>query len=49
MNKRLETLPWAAVAALEQEARLPCGLLDLVARRVFKEFPGKPPATLGRG
>ncbi len=48
MNTRLETLPRAAVAALGQEARLPCGLLDLVARRMINEVPGKQPAPLGR-
>ena len=48
MNKRLETLPRAAVTTLEQEARLPCGLLDLVARRMIHEVPGKPPAPLVR-
>jgi hypothetical protein len=48
MNKRLKSLPRAAVAVLKQDARLPCGLLDLVACLVLKEFPGKPPVTLGR-
>ena len=48
MNPRLETLPWAAVAALKQEARLPYGLLDLVAQLMIDKVPGKPPATLGR-
>jgi hypothetical protein len=48
MNQRLETLPRAAVASHEQEARLLCGLLDLVARRMINEVPGKPPATFGR-
>jgi hypothetical protein len=46
MNQRLETLPRAAVAALNQEARLTCGLFDLVARMI-NEIPGKSPATLG--
>ena len=48
MNQRLETLTRAAVTAREQEARLPCGLLDLAARRMINEVPGKPPAPLGR-
>jgi hypothetical protein len=48
MNKRLETLPRAAVAALKQEARLLCGLLDLASRRMIDEVPGKPPAPLVR-
>lgn len=47
MNKRLETVPLAAVAALKQEDRRPC-LPDLVARRMINEVPGKPPAPLGR-
>ena len=47
MNKRLETLPLAAVAALKQEARRPC-LPDLVARRIINEAPGKPSEPLGR-
>ena len=49
MNNRLETLPRATVVIRKQEARQPCGLLDLVARRMIHEVPGKPPATLGRG
>ena len=48
MNKRLETLPRAAVAALKQEARRPCGLLDLVDRRTINEVSGKPSAPLVR-
>ncbi len=48
MNKRLETLPLAAVAALKQEARRSGGLLDLVARRMINEVPGKPSEPLGR-
>ena len=48
MNKRLEIVPLAAVAALKQEDRRPCGLLDLVARRMIHEAPGKPSAPLGR-
>jgi hypothetical protein len=47
MNKRLETVPLAAVATLKQEARRSC-LPDLVARRMINEVPGKPPAPLGR-
>lgn len=48
MNYRLETLPRAAVTMLKQEARQLGGLLDLVARRMIHEVPGKPPAPLGR-
>ena len=48
MYQRLETLPRAAVTRLEQDARLPCGLLDLVARRMTNEFPGELAALLGR-
>lgn len=48
MNNRLETLPRVAVTALEQETRLPCGLLDLVARRTINEVHGLPPAPLVR-
>ena len=48
MNKRLESLPRAAVAALKQGACRPCGLLELVARRMINEVPSKPPTTLGR-
>lgn len=47
MNKRLETVPLAAVATLKQEARRPC-LPDLVARRIINEVPGKPSEPLGR-
>ena len=46
MNNRLETLPRAALATLKQEVRRQCGLLDLVARRMINEAPGKPPAPL---
>ena len=46
MNKRLEILPRAALAALKQEARQPGGLLDLVARHKIKAVPGKTPAPL---
>ena len=49
MNQRLETLTRAAVTALEHEARLPCGLLDLVARCMINEVHGWPPTPLGRG
>jgi len=35
MNKRLETVPLAAVATLKQEARRSGGLLDLVGRRMI--------------
>lgn len=48
MSNRLETLPRANLAAFEQEARRPFGLIDLVARRMINEAPGKPPAPLGR-
>ena len=48
MNKRLETVPLAAVATLKQEDRRPCGLLDLVARRMINEAPGKQNAPLVR-
>lgn len=48
MNQRLETLPWAAVAALKQEACGPGGLLGPVARRLINKVPGKPPAPLVR-
>ena len=48
MNQRLETLPRAAVATFKRDTQLPCGLLDLVARRMINEVPGKPPAPLGR-
>lgn len=47
MNKRLETLPRAAVTTLKLETRRSC-LLDLVARRMIHEVPGKPPAPIGR-
>ena len=47
MNKRLDTVPLAAVAALKQEARRSC-LPNLVARRMINEVPGKPPEPLGR-
>ncbi len=47
MNKRLETVPLAAVAALKQEARRSGGLLDLVGLRMINEVPGKPSAPLG--
>ncbi|MFM2004460.1 MAG: hypothetical protein RLZZ09_115 [Pseudomonadota bacterium] len=48
MNKRLETVPLAAVAALKQETRRSGGLLDLVGLRMINEVPGKPSAPLGR-
>ena len=48
MNKRLETLTRAIVATFKQVDRRPCGLLDLVARRMINAVPGEPPAPLGR-
>ena len=48
MNNRLETLPRATVIMRKQEARQPCGLLDLVARHMTNEVAGEPTAPLGR-
>ncbi len=48
MNKRLETLPLAAVATLKQEAHRSGGLLDLAGLRMINEVPGKPAEPLGR-
>ena len=48
MNKRLETLPRAAVAALKQGACRPCVLLDLFARRMINDVPGNPSGPLVR-
>ena len=48
MNNRLETLPRATVVMRKQEDRRPCGLVDLLARRMINEVPGKPSAPIGR-
>ncbi|MFM2004999.1 MAG: hypothetical protein RLZZ09_654 [Pseudomonadota bacterium] len=48
MKKRLETLFRTTVTALKQEARLPYGLLDLVAHRMIDKVPGNPSGPLVR-